>query len=203
MIKLYGNPASTCTRKVLMTLGETETPFEMNVVDLSKGEHKKEPHVARQPFGRIPAIDDDGFQLFESRAIMRYLAEKSGSPLLPKDLRARARMEQWISVETSEFSIHAMKFVYEHVFKRPQDPAVLENAGKALGHTAAVLDKHLASSPFVAGPDFTLADVAFMPYVEYAMMTPAKEIFAKHTHFTKWWSTISARPTWRKAIGKA
>ncbi|HEY1958328.1 MAG TPA: glutathione S-transferase N-terminal domain-containing protein [Polyangiaceae bacterium] len=203
MIKLYGNPASTCTRKVLMTLGETETPFEMNVVDFSKGEHKQEPHTRRQPFGRIPAIEDDGFELFESRAIMRYIAEKTGSSLLPRDLRARARVEQWISVETSEFSIHAMKFIYEHVFKRPQAPAVLEAAGNALTTTAAVLDKHLAGSQFIVGGDFTLADVAFMPYVEYAMMTPAKEIFAKHASFTKWWNAISARPTWRKAIGKA
>jgi glutathione S-transferase len=202
MLKLYGNPGSTCTRKVLMTLGETETPFEMHVVDLSKGEHKKEPHMQRQPFGRVPAIDDDGFHLFESRAIMRYLAEKTGSSLIPRDLQARARMEQWISVETSEFTVHAMKFVYEHVFKRPQGAEVLEAAGKTLDHTTKVLDKHLAGSPFIVGKELTLADITFMPYIEYAMMTPAKEILAKHANFMKWWSTISARPTWRKAIGK-
>ena len=62
MIKLYGNPASTCTRKVLTALAETDTPYELHIVDLGKGEHKKEPNLVRQPFGQIPAIDDDGFE---------------------------------------------------------------------------------------------------------------------------------------------
>lgn len=203
MIKLHGNPASTCTRKVLMTLHETGTPFEMHVVDLSKGEHKKEPHLARQPFGRIPAIDDDGFELFESRAIVRYLAEKASSPLLPRDLRARAKVEQWISVETSELAVNAMKFVYEHVFKRPQAPAVLEAAGKALALAASVMDTQLAKTPFIAGADFTIADVSFMPYLEYAMMTPAREILGKHERVVTWWDTIRARPAWQKTLGKA
>ena len=201
MIQVYGSPRSTCTRKVLMTLAETSTPFEMNVVNLAGGDHKREPHILRQPFGRIPAIDDEGFRLFESRAIVRYLAEKAGSDLIPRDSKARAKVEQWISVETSEFSVHAMKFVYEHVFKRPQEAAVLENAGKALGYTTAVLDKQLAGSPFIAGPDFTIADISYMPYLEYAMTTPAKEIFAKHENVMRWWSTIRARPAWQKTIG--
>ena len=83
----------------------------MNVVDFAKGEHKQEAHLRRQPFGRIPAIDDDGFELFESRAIARYLDEKAGGKLVPRDAKARAQMEQWISIETSEFSGHAMKFM--------------------------------------------------------------------------------------------
>ena len=66
MLTVYGHPMSTCTRKVLMTLAEDEIPFEMSLVDFATGAHKKEPHLGRQPFGRIPAIDDDGFQLFES-----------------------------------------------------------------------------------------------------------------------------------------
>jgi glutathione S-transferase len=201
MIKLYGSPRSTCTRKVLMTLHETSTPFEMNVVDLPKGEHKKDPHRQRQPFGRIPAIDDDGFEMFESRAIARYIAEKAGSPLVPRDLKARAKMEQWISVETSELSVHAMKFVYEHVFKRPQEPAVLEAAGKALAHTLGVMDRHLAKTPFVSGADFTLADVSLMPYFEYVMQSPAKELFTPHANVMAWWKKVSERPTWRKVVG--
>ncbi len=201
MIKLYGSPRSTCTRKVLMTLHETSTPFELNVVDLPKGEHKKEPHVLRQPFGRIPAIDDDGFEMFESRAIARYIAEKAGSPLVPRDLKARAKMEQWISVETSELSVHAMKFVYEHVFKRPQDPAVLEAAGKALAHTLGVMVRHLAKTPFMSGADFTLADVSLMPYFEYVMQSPAKELFTPHESVMAWWKKVSERPAWRKVVG--
>lgn len=202
MLKLFGHPASTCTRKVLMTLAETNTPFEMNVVDFAKGEHKQEPHLRRQPFGRIPAIDDDGFTMFESRAICRYLNERASGNLVPRDIKGRAKMEQWISIETSEFTPNAMKFVYEHVFKRPQEAAVLETAQKGLTTALGVMDGELGTKPFFAGADFSIADVCFMPYVEYAMMTPVKETLAKYPHVMTWWNRVSERPTWRKATGK-
>ena len=202
MLKIFGHPMSTCTRKVLMTLAEDDVPHEMNVVDFAKGEHKAEPHVARQPFGRIPTIDDDGFTMFESRAIARYLDQKAGGKLVPSDAKARAKMEQWISIETSEFSGHAMKFIYEYVFKRPQEPAVLEGAKKALETTCAAMEQTLGKQPYLAGGEFTLADVCFMPYIDYAMGTPAKEIFAKYPHVMAWWNKISERPTWRRVAGK-
>jgi glutathione S-transferase len=202
MLKIFGHPMSTCTRKVLMTLAENDVPYEMTVVDFAKGEHKAEAHVARQPFGRIPTLDDDGFTMFESRAISRYVDQKAGGKLVPSDAKTRAKVEQWISIETSEFSGHAMKFIYEHIFKRPQEPAVLEAAKQSLETTCAFMDKTLAKQPYLAGSDFTLADVCFMPYLEYAMNTPAKEIFAKYPHLMAWWNKISERPTWRRVVSK-
>ena len=65
------------------------------------------------------------------------------------------------------------------------------------------MEKQLAETPFLAGEEFTLADICFMPYFEYAMGTPAKEIFAKYPHVMAWWNKVSERPTWRKATGKA
>src|SRR5262249_18600919 len=161
-----GHPMSTCTRKVLMTLSETNTPFELTVVDFATGDHKKEPHLARQPFGRIPALEDGGFEMFESRAMCRYINDKARSNLVPDDAAEAARGEQWISIETSEFTPHAMKFIYQYTFKRPQEPAVLEAAGKALDTTHAVMDKQLSKTPFIAGDTFSLADISFMPYLE-------------------------------------
>src|SRR5271169_2565324 len=109
-MKLYGHPMSTCTRKVLTTLAEKGHEADFVIVDLMKGEHKQEAHVARQPFGRVPALDDGGFWLYESRAIVRYLDEKLAGPkLTPADIQDRASMEQWISVEYSYFSPAAMK----------------------------------------------------------------------------------------------
>jgi glutathione S-transferase len=202
MLKVYGHPMSTCTRKVLMTLAETETPFELVVVDFAKGEHKGEAHLRRQPFGRVPALEDDGYELFESRAMCRYLNEKAGGKLEPADAKGRGRMEQWISIESSEFSAQAMKFVYHYVFKREQEASVLEAAGKSLDATLGVMDRQLAATPFLAGDAFSIADICFMPYLEYTVGTPAKEIFAKHPHVMAWWNKISERPTWRKATGK-
>jgi len=201
MIKLYGHPASTCTRKVLFTLNETNTPYELETVNLMTGEHKQPAHMARQPFGQLPAIDDDGFKMFESRAIARYLDDKAGHKLTPKDAQGRAKMEQWISVETSDFYPHAMTFIYNDIFKRPQQEEVLANAGTKLETCVKVMDTALAASgkPFLVGDQMTLADVVFAPYIEYCMASPsAKAIFVKHPHFIAWWNRVSERPSWQK-----
>jgi glutathione S-transferase len=203
MLKVFGHPASTCTRKVLMTLAEIRTPYELVTVDFTIQEHKKQPHLGRQPFGQIPAIDDDGFALYESRAICRYLSERYSGSLVPADIKARALMEQWISIETSNFTPSAMKFIYHDVFKRPQEPALLETAAKGVDTALRVMDVRLGESPFVAGPQLSVGDVCFMPYFEYAMLTPVKGMVAKYPHVSAWWSKVSERPTWQKAIGRA
>ncbi|HET9932578.1 MAG TPA: glutathione S-transferase N-terminal domain-containing protein, partial [Polyangiaceae bacterium] len=191
MIQIFGHPASTCTRKVLTVLAETNTPYELNVVDLSKGEHKQPPHVARQPFGQIPVLDDDGFRMFESRAIARYLDEKSGSPLTPKTIRERALMNQWQSVEQSNFSPAAMKFVYHYVFQRPQDQAVLDGANRMVETTLGAISKSLAEAPYLTGNQFTLADIGYMPYIEYTMGSPLRATFEKFPHVMSWWNRVS------------
>jgi glutathione S-transferase len=202
-MKVFGHPISTCTRKVLMTLAETGQQAELEVVDLFKGDHKAPAHLAHQPFGQVPALEDGDFALYESRAICRYLNEKVNGPLIPRDLKDRARMEQWISVETSNFTGPVMKFIYHHVFKREQSAETLAEAGQQLENALGIMDKQLASHPFIAGAQFSLADIGFMPYIEYAINTPAKEHFAKFPHVSAWWNKVSEKPSWRKIAGRA
>lgn len=201
-MKVYGHPMSTCTRKVLTTLVETSTPYELVTLDFLKGEHKQPEHVARHPWGRMPVLDDGGFMLYESRAIARYVNDKAGGKLVPADLRARAMMDQWISVEYSYFTTPTMKHVFHHMFQRPQEQASLDAAHKELEQTLPALDAHLAKHAHFAGADFSLADVAYMPYVEYGMTTPLKDLFGKHAHFMAWWNRVSERPSWRKVAGR-
>jgi glutathione S-transferase len=185
-----------------MTLAETNTSHEFVLVDFAKGEHKQPPHLARQPFGQVPTLQDGDFELYESRAMCRYINEKANGPLIPRDLRDRARMEQWISIETSNFTGHVMKFVFHHIFNREQTPETLASAGEQLDKALGIMDKQLASHPFIAGGTFTLADISFMPYLEYGMGTPAKDAFAKHPHVVAWWNKISEKPAWRKIAGR-
>ena len=201
-MKIYGHPMSTCTRKVLMTLAETNTPYEFVMVDLMKGDHKQAPHLARQPFGQVPSLDDDGFELYESRPMCRYINEKANGSLIPRDLKDRARMEQWISIESANFTSPVMKFVFHHIFKREQPPEALKTAGEQVTNALTIMEKQLTQHPFIAGETFTLADISFMPYIEYAMGTPAKEHFGKHPHVVAWWSKISEKPTWQKVAGR-
>lgn len=202
MLKIYGHPMSTCTRKVLTSAAELDLPHELVLVDFAKGEHKQEPHLSRQPFGRVPAIDHDGFTLWESRAICRYLSDVSTGALVPKDVHDRARMEQWISVETSEFTPNAMKYVYHYIFQRQQEEAVLESAQKAVEVSLGVMEKALASQLYFAGAQFSIADISFMPYFEYTMATPLKDTYARFPAVMAWWGRVSERPSWRKVSGK-
>jgi glutathione S-transferase len=202
MITLFGHPMSTCTRKVLTALAETETPYELRLVDLGKGEHKQEPHLSRQPFGQIPAIDDDGFMLYESRAICRYLAAKTGGKLLPTDIKQRALVDQWLSIEQSNFSPNAMKFVYHYAFKRNQEQSVLDAAGDMLDKVYATISAPLASSPFLGGDSFSIADIGFMPYIEYMQTSPAHATLEKYQSVLAWWKRVSSRPSWAKATGR-
>jgi glutathione S-transferase len=201
-MKIYGHPMSTCTRKVLTTLAETNTPHELVLVDFAKGEHKAPPHMARQPWGKVPSLDDDGFAMYESRAMCRYINDKAGGKLVPSDVKSRARMDQFTSIEYSYFTPPTMKFVFQHVFQQPQEPAALEAARKDLDVTMPVLEAHLAKHAYFAGADFSLADVAYLPYVDFGMVTPLKETFAKYPHFMAWWNRVSERPSWRKVTGR-
>jgi glutathione S-transferase len=124
----------------------------------------------------VPAIDDDGMQLYESRAIARYINDKENGKLVPRDLVGRARVEPWISVETSNVSPHAMKYVYNEFFKRPQSGEVTSNAEKQLNAALGVMDAQLGEHQFIAGDQFTLADVCFMPYFEYGMKQNMKDM---------------------------
>ena len=116
--------------------------------------------MARQPFGQIPAIDDDGFAMYESRAIARYIDGKAGDKLTPHGPEARARRwSSWISVETEDFTPHAMKFIYHDVFKRAQTPEVLEAATQKLEHVLRRARQGLAGKKFFTGDQFTIADI--------------------------------------------
>jgi glutathione S-transferase len=101
-MKLYGHPGSICTNRVLFALAEKSVEPEVVVVDLAKGEHKLPAHLARHPFGMLPALEDGDVSLYESRAIIRYVDDKlPGTRLPPRNRASRAAMEQWISVEQS------------------------------------------------------------------------------------------------------
>lgn len=88
VIKVHCLPQSTCSRRVLVALEEKNVPYEIVIVNLLADEHKKPAFLAKQPFGKIPVLEDDGFFVYESRAIAKYIAKKyegQGTKLIPAD----------------------------------------------------------------------------------------------------------------------
>lgn len=206
-MKIYGNPMSTCTRKVLTVFAEKGVKPEFVTVELN-GEHKQEPHLSRQPFGQVPALEDDGFALFESRAMCRYVDQQlPGARLVPADAKAAATVEQWISVESANFTPHAMKIIYgallEPMRGLPVNTAKIEEGRKALETTLGIMEKQLQKNPFIAGSEFTLADICYMPYIEYLYACKNGDIIDAHPAVAKWWKGVSDRKSWQIATGKA
>jgi glutathione S-transferase len=206
-MKVYGHPGSTCTQKVLFLLAEKGVDAEFVLVDIMKGASKTPEHLVRQPFGVVPVLeDDDGFQLYESRAIIRYLdAKLEGASLTPKNLQDRAQMEQWMGVEQSYFSPPAMKAVLE-VFFAPMkgvtpDPEVIAKGKAEASKALDVIERALVGKEYLAG-DFSLADITFAPYLQYLIATKAGDIIEARPNVNAWVTRLLGRAGWQKAIGK-
>jgi len=190
-----------------MALHEKQAKFEMGILDFAKGEHKSPENMARQPFGQMPSLTDGDFTLFESRAMMRYIDETvPGQSLTPKDPKARAHMDQWLYVESEDFNPGVSAIVFQEVFSPmmggKSDAAKVAEAMTKLTPVMAVLDKHLAKGPHFVGDQFTLADISFMPYTEYAMNTSAKDMMLSHANFAAWWKRVSERGAWKQTTAK-
>ena len=198
-MKLYGHPLSTCTRKVRFALAEKGAEAELVVIDLAAGEHRAPAHLARHPFGRIPVLDDDGFVLYESRAILKYLDERLSGPVLtPATPRERARMEQWLSVDASYVAPHVSALVRERILApaagRAPDRAAIDAAIGGLRDGLGAIDRALTGA-WLAGP-FSLADISLAPYVDALDHLGAAAALADRPRLAAWWERLTARPAW-------
>jgi len=191
---------STCTQRVLMSALENGAAFEIRTVDLRKGEHKQPAHLARQPFGQVPALDDAGFVVYESRAIARYINDTRGNKLVPSEPKARALMEQWASLEqgtlTPEISGIVGQRIFAPVFGGKTDEAKVAAHAEKAKQGLDVMDAHLARNSYLAGEQFTLADIFFMPYFAMCLQTPEATLLTSRPHIAAWWKRVSERPTW-------
>jgi glutathione S-transferase len=205
-MKLYGHPLSPCTRKVKMTLAEKSAEAEFFLVDLFKGEHRSGAHLARQPFGVIPALEDDGFVLFESRAIIRYLDTRLGGPsLVPSTPWEAGRMAQWLSVDQSYVAPHTRTLAIERVAKSHEgtasDDEAVRGAEASLRRALDVIEGALETSAYLAGPTFSLADVSLAPYVASLPSLGVGAFLEERPRLAAWWRRVSERPSWSRAIG--
>ncbi|KAJ7148782.1 glutathione S-transferase [Mycena crocata] len=200
ILKLYGMRQATCTRRVATVLHELKVPFELHEIDFKSNEHKSPAFLEKQPFGQIPYIDDDGFILYETRAICRYIAAKHpASGLIPTDPKSLALFEQAASVEIANFDPHAFKAVSELVMKPlfgwPNDLAVAEEALAVLDTKLDGYDAILAKQRYVAGESLTLADLFHIPYAPF-LTKGGSDIMTRKPNVARWYNELVARPSW-------
>ncbi|GLJ52556.1 hypothetical protein SUGI_1118410 [Cryptomeria japonica] len=208
VVKLYGPQFASCTRRVLACFLEKNTDFEIVLLDMLAREHKKTEFLALQPFGKVPAVQDGNLTLFESRAIIRYYAEKyaeQGTCLLGKTLEEKALIEQWLEVEGQNFCPHSYALINQLVFaprvNAPQDKEFIESSAQKLGEVLDVYEKRLSESKYLAGDFYSLADLSHLPHTEYIVNATDKGYLIRNReHVKAWWEDISSRPAWKKVL---
>jgi len=203
VLKLYGTSASPNVRLVATILFEKEIPFELVDVDWQSMKSPKYLHL--QPFGQMPCIDDDGFILYEGKAICHYLASKypnQGTPLLPTELKANALFHQAVSVTISHFSVHVEKIVFELYYgplfaNKSADKEVVDSSLKELGLKLDVYDQILSKQKYIAGNEITLADFYHIPYGSLLGDEAGCNIMETKPNVARWFKEISSRPSWQ------
>lgn len=193
-------PGSPYLRAALATA--LEKGLHPRLVPLAPGESKQPAHLARHPFGRMPHLDHDGFALYETQAILRYLDRVGTGPALtPRDPRAEARMNQiigicdWYLFPTAGAGI-AFNRVVAPRFGFPVDEAAVAAAvgpaRVAVGALAALQD----GAPFLAGAAPSLADLHLLPHMDFLARSPeGAEMLARHPALLRWLDAMRERPS--------
>ena len=149
--------------KISIALEEMGLPYQVRVIDFASNEQKADWYVKLNPNGRIPTLVDDGFAIFESGAILIYLAEKTGK-FLPKTVQARSRVLQWLMFQMGGIGpMMGQANVFYRYFPEKIQSAI-DRYQREVTRLFAVLDRQLASHECIAG-DYSIADMALWPWV--------------------------------------
>ncbi|MCG8510671.1 MAG: glutathione S-transferase N-terminal domain-containing protein [Rhodospirillales bacterium] len=203
MIHLYTWKTSN-GRKASIMLEELGEPYKVHPIDIGAGEQFDPEFLKISPNNRIPAIVDpegpggEPLRLFESGAILIYLAEKFQSPLLPSDPRARITVIQWLMWQMG--GVGPM-FGQTHHFNRvaPEEvPYAKKRYSDETKRLYGVMDGRLGQSEFLGGPDYSIADIATFPWtVRYEWQGID---LAEFPNVKRWFDTVSARPAVRTGL---
>lgn len=165
-MRLYQNPASSNSRRAVMAAYALGQPVELVNVELAKGEQRSQEMLKMNLNGKVPVLDDEGFHLWESHAIMQYLADKTpGQTLYPSELRARADVNRWLFWSAHHFAPSIAILNWERVVKVFLNAGAPDPAREVVGETQVkdcvrVLNAHLAGKTWVANNTLSLADYA-------------------------------------------
>jgi glutathione S-transferase len=207
-IKIYGPSISTYVRSVRILLEEKGTPYEVVEIDILKNQHKEPAHLARQPFGRVPAVEHDGFMLYETDAVLRYLDEVVPGPSFqPADARQRARMNQVMGIIDSHgYDAMITRIVIPRIVAPmlggQTDLAMVEGAVPTAEICLRELARIMSGDAYLAGTAPSLADVLLIPVCAYFSNTPEARLVEPHANLKAWWARVSARPSVQRTAPK-
>lgn len=200
MLKIWGRTNSVNVKKVLWALEELGLKYERIDAGMQFGVTKTPEYRKMNPNSLVPTIDDEGFVLWESHAIVRYLAAKHGAgSLWPGELRVRADADRWMDwANTFRAAFHSVFWGLVRTSPEKRDMKAIE---EAQGKCAALLnipEATLATRPFLAGDSFTMGDIPLGCHVQLWMRLPIER--PAHPGLRRWFERLSLRPAFRKVV---
>jgi glutathione S-transferase len=194
-LRIWGRLSSINVQKVIWTARELELPFERIDAGGSFGGNRTPEYLRMNPNGKIPVIDDDGFVLWESNAIVRYLAARHGAGTLwPADLRQRADADRWMDWQATELT-PAMRDAFMQLVRTPPEKrsqAQIDASNAASEPLLAILDARLASQDFLCGDRFTMGDIAVGTVTHRWFGLPQPH--APRPNVERWYRRLMTRP---------
>jgi glutathione S-transferase len=201
MIRIWGRNTSVNVQKVMWAIGELNLAHERIDVGGSFGKNKEPAYLAMNPNGLVPTLEEDGFCLWESNSIVRYLAAKHApGGLAPSDLRERARANSWMDWQLSVAS-PAISGMFWGLIRTPpekRDQAAIDASRDKTTAAMKILDAQLAKTAFVAGDKLSMGDIppALMAY-RFRRLVPERSGL---DNLERWFRGIEQRPAFKQHV---
>lgn len=185
--------------KITIALEELGLPYTLRHVRIDDGENQKPEFLRLNPHGRIPVLVDEGagVTLFESAAILLYLAEKTGR-LLPSAPTLRWQAIQWLVFHASSVGPLMGQRVHFEIFAPDRNPEAIARYRRLTNEAFATLDTHLAQHAYLAGEDYSIADIAHFGWTHIARIIDFD--FSAYPHLSAWHERVAARPAVQRGI---
>jgi glutathione S-transferase len=201
-MKMWGRNTSSNVQKAMWAVGELKLPCERIDVGGSYGRTKEPFYLAMNPNSLVPTLEeDDGFTLWESNSVVRYLSAKHGGVLEPKDAKSRAKAQQWMDWQLSVMG-PAITPVFWGLIRTPpekRDQTAIDNGKAKTTEAAKILDAQLAKTAFVAGDSFSYGDIPVGVMTRrYIELVPERPALPNLEH---WFGEIAKRPAFQEHCG--
>lgn len=199
MYKLYAHPYSQHARRVVALLETAGLAYELQPVSLEKGENRTAEYLALNPNHQVPVLRDGDFTLYESNAILRYLANKHGlDDWYPTDCQARARVDQWLDWNQTKLAPATRDVVFNKIFMGPKgDQAAIQSGLERLVGLGELLESRLAQADWLSGDHPTLADLSVGSNITQLQLADA---VPQGPALRQWYDRLTGLPGFAKSL---
>ncbi len=201
---IHAFPPSPRSFKVLLVAQHLGLDYQLRLVDLQAGEQRSAAMMKLNVNQRMPVLEDDGYVLWESNAILEYLAGlRPAANLLPQELRARLQVTKWLYWESAHWDQACAIFIFERVVKGrfnlgDENAVEIERGTKLLTRIAQVLDGELQKHPYVAGEQLSVADFALA--APLCLADAGRLPLSEYPGISRWRARITALPAWSSTL---